>query len=157
MTFARNVLPAQNRRLASINDPLWIDSMVIALATEQWFRWNDSGDVQSVEHLGKIMEVARRTFWCRHWLATRERKMLKIWLADNVVPENMVVRISATYPDIPVKLLTPLIAPGVCKSNVHAAKTPVGYECPAPTQFSKCDTCRMCWDREVPAVSYHQH
>ena len=157
VTFAHAVLPAQNRRLASLSNPLWVDAMIIALATESWFRWNDSGDIQSVEHLDKIMQVAKRTFWCRHWLATRERKMLKIWLADNVVPENMVVRISATYSDVPVKFLTPLIVPGVCKSNVHNLKKPVGQECPAPKQFNKCDTCRACWDREIETISYHQH
>lgn len=151
-TFACSVLPAQERRLAALDDPQWVDAMVVSLARENWFRWFDSGDLQSTEMLRKIAEVARRTPHCRHWLATRERRFVREFLTDSDVPDNLVIRVSATFPDVPVKPI-----PGVQEANVHRFKPPVGHECPAPRQNGKCDTCRACWSREVQTVSYHFH
>ena len=156
-TFACAVVPAQERRLASLDDPQWVEAMIVCLKKERWFRWNDSGDVQSVEHLDKIMQVADETPWCNHWLATRERTMLEEWLSENDLPYNMNVRLSATWFDQPVRLSALLDSKGVCSSNVHSQKEPVGYECQAPKQFGKCETCRACWDRNVKAVSYKEH
>jgi hypothetical protein len=33
--------------------------MVRAINKDKYFRWHDSGDVQSAEHFAKIVEVAR--------------------------------------------------------------------------------------------------
>jgi len=146
------VLPAQERRLAAIDDPQWVDAMVRSLDRENWFRWFDSGDLQSAKMLRQIAEVARRTPHCRHWLATRERRFVREFLTDSDVPDNLVIRVSATFPDVPVKPIA-----GVQEANVHAAKPPVGHECPAPRQNGKCDTCRACWSKDVQTVSYHLH
>ncbi len=151
-TFACSVLPAQERRLAALDDPQWVDAMVRSLDRENWFRWFDSGDLQSAKMLRQIAEVARRTPHCRHWLATRERRFVREFLTDSDVPDNLVIRVSATFPDVPVKPI-----PGVQEANVHAAKPPVGHECPAPRQNGKCDTCRACWSKDVQTVSYHLH
>ena len=35
-------------------------------------RWFDSGDLQSLSHLMKIIEVCEHTPHIKHWLATRE-------------------------------------------------------------------------------------
>lgn len=151
-TFACSVLPAQQRRLDAIDDPQWVDAMVVSLARENWFRWFDSGDLQSPEMLGKIMEVARRTPHCRHWLATRERAFVSKALTLSDVPDNLCIRVSATFADVPVKPLK-----GVQMGNVHHQKPPVGHECMAPKQNGKCETCRVCWDKTIEAVSYKEH
>lgn len=150
--FASTAVPAQERRLEAIQSPEWCDAMVAVLRSERWFRWFDSGDLQSVEMLLKIFEVAERTPWCHHWVATRERAFVRQALRRATVPDNLVVRVSATFPDVPVKLF-----PGVNGSNVHKDKPPVGHECRAPQQNGKCDTCRVCWDKNVPIVSYKDH
>jgi hypothetical protein len=151
-TYAHTVIPAQERRLAAIDDPLWVDAMVASLKRENWFRWFDSGDLQSVEMLRKIAAVARATPHCRHWVATRERGFVSSYLTDSVVPDNLCIRVSATFPDVPVKELK-----GVHMGNVHKDKPPVGQSCPAPQQNGKCETCRACWDKSVPTVSYKEH
>ena len=151
-TFAYSVLPAQQRRLDALNDPQWVDAMVVCLARENWFRWFDSGDLQSVDHLLNIIEVARRTPHCKHWLATRERRFVREALTLSDVPDNLVIRVSATFPDKPVKPIA-----GVQEANVHKHKPPVGFECRAPYQHGRCDTCRACWDKNLQTISYKHH
>lgn len=152
LTYAHTVLPAQQRRLDSLDDPQWIEAMVKALSTESWFRWFDSGDLQSLQMLLNIVEVARQTQHVKHWLATRERAFVRSALKKSDIPDNLIIRVSATWADVPVKAIA-----GVQSANVHEHKPPVGHECVAPKQHGKCDTCRACWDKNVPIVSYKKH
>lgn len=150
--FAKRIVAAQERRLKATTDPQWIDNMVSCIRNELWFRWFDSGDLQSLQMLLDIIEVARRTPNVRHWLATRERSFVRSALKRGPLPENLTIRISVTYPDVPVKPI-----PGVQEANVHKHKPPVGFECRAPKQRGKCDTCRACWDSSIQTVSYKEH
>lgn len=152
--FRKNIQPIQYRRFEAMKRGDWVENMVKVLDNERWFRWFDSGDLPSTLMLSKIVDVARQTPWCNHWLATRERRFIHDWLKNHPegFPDNLSIRISATYPDVPAK---PVHGCGV--GNVHSKKRPSGYECPAPSQGGKCDTCRACWDKSVPAVSYKEH
>lgn len=151
-TFANTVIPAQQRRFDALDDPQWVEAMVINLKNESWFRWFDSGDLQSVEMLESIKEVCRRTPHVKHWLATRERGFVSKSLTLSDVPDNLVIRVSATFPDKPVKPIA-----GVQEANVHKHKPPVGFECRAPYQHGRCDTCRACWDKNLQTISYKYH
>ena len=151
-TFAGTVVPAQQRRLDAIDHPDWIDAMVKSLEHEKWFRWFDSGDLQSTEMLLRIFEVCLRTPHVNHWLATRERSFVRSALTISNIPDNLCIRVSATYPDIPVKPIK-----GVNSANVHHEKRPVGFVCNAPANNGKCDTCRACWDRSIETISYAKH
>jgi hypothetical protein len=117
-----------------------------------WHRWHDSGDLQSVDHLAKICEVARRTPAIRHWLPTREGSILRDYLkSGGVVTDNLCIRLSATMIDGPAPKAWPTT------STVHKSAAPVGHLCPAPTQGNNCGACRACWSRDIPNVSYHKH
>ncbi len=151
--YAKTVLPAQQRRLAAFSDPLWVEAMIKAIGSETHFRWFDSGDLQSVEMLLKIFEVARGTPACKHWVATRERSFVRQALIHSKTPENLVIRVSAAFPDIAVRPM----GIDVQYANVHMKGPPLGFECRAPSQGGQCGTCRACWSREVEVVSYHQH
>lgn len=59
--YENNILPAQMARLESLSDPLWVDAMVTSIGADPFFRWHDSGDIQSVEHLELIAAVCRAT------------------------------------------------------------------------------------------------
>lgn len=126
--------------------------MAAALSKERWFRWFDSGDLQSTQMLKNIIEVCRRTPDCSHWLATRERRFVRETLMASDIPPNLCIRVSATYPDVPVKPIR-----GVQEANVHKAKPPIGFECLAPKQNGKCDLCRACWDCSIQQISYLEH
>lgn len=115
-----------------------------------YHRWHDSGDLQSVEHLEKIVEVCRRTPNIKHWLPTRELSILRAWNGE--IPDNLTIRVSATMIDG----APPQGWPNT--STVHTKKPAAGaHECPAYRQEHECKNCRACWSREVPVVSYLKH
>lgn len=160
-TFAKNVIPAQEKRLASITDPRWVDAMVVqwqsaARKSGPFQRWHDAGDLQSAEHLSKIAEIARRLPGHTFWLPTREARLVRDWLAVNVCPRNLIIRISA--------MATPSarsLAEGRMFSTVSSGGAiPDGAKrCPAsePSNPSECGDCRMCWDADIPWIDYHAH
>ena len=48
--YANNIKPAQFARLDSLSDPYWIHAMANLIGNDPYFRWHDSGDLQSLEH-----------------------------------------------------------------------------------------------------------
>jgi hypothetical protein len=117
-----------------------------------WHRWHDSGDLQGIWHLAKICEVAAGTPEIRHWLATREAKMVQDYVgAGGIVPANLTIRVSATMIDGPPPSAWPLT------STVHDKAAAIGHTCPAPMQNHECGACRACWSRDVLNVSYRKH
>ena len=144
----RNVQDALQRRLQALQDPRWVDAMVTLIKDQDWFRWHDSGDIQSPEHLKNIFEVCKRTPGTRHWMPTREAQFLKE-IDPATVPPNLIIRMSSH-----------MIGQGPVKqwpwtSTVSTA--PEARTCPAPDQGNECGSCRACWDRSTPNVCYGKH
>ena len=155
--YQNNIEPVQHARLESINDELWVDAMVVSIGSDTYFRWHDSGDIQSIEHLEKIAAVARATPNCMHWIPTREYGIVSAFTAQYDVPDNLIIRLSAMFIDRPVVVPASLKnIPGVAVSNVHSKKA-IGTGCNAPKQNGECRSCRACWNRKVAAVSYSIH
>lgn len=154
--YEKTVKPSQWARLDSLTNPHWVDGMVNLIGNDSFFRWHDSGDLQGVEHLELIARVAQLTPSTRHWLPTREYGMVKQYIAKHgALPKNLIVRLSAMYPDKPV--IVPKSLQGVANvavSNVHTGK-PMGTACNAPKQNGACLDCRLCWTGET--VSYALH
>ena len=129
----------------------WIAAMVRALKGESEFRWHDSGDLQSLEHLEMIADVARRTPWVDHWLPTREFGILRRFLKLHQRPRNLVIRMSTQMMDEePPKGFEHT-------SSVHKNSAAHGYECPSRFQDNQCGPCRACWDENIKNVSYFAH
>ena len=74
----RNVRLALARRLESLDHPQWVQAMTILIKGEKFFRWHDSGDLQSAWHLQQIFEVCNNTPDTAHWLPTREARYLPL-------------------------------------------------------------------------------
>ena len=141
-----NVQAALDRRLQALQDPRWVEAMTALISGEPWFRWHDSGDIQSPERLKNIFEVCNRTPETRHWMPTREVKFLKLMDPD-VVPKNLIIRISSHMIDQgPVKHWP------WTSTVVTSGKT-----CPAAEQGNKCKECRACWDRKISNVTNPKH
>ena len=87
---------AQYRRLDAIENPLWVEAMVTQIKRQKWFRWHDAGDLQSVDHMNKIIEVCKQTPGTQHWLPTQERQYLP---KPEDVPANLIIRLSAAKVD----------------------------------------------------------
>jgi len=162
--YQNNIKPAQFARLDSINDDNWVSGMVSLIGSDNYFRWHDSGDLQSVEHLEKIVQVALNTINCKHWLPTREYSIVKQYIAKNgkkSIPNNLKIRLSAMYPD--KKVIIPTSLQGIANvtvSNVHTSdlslkSNDLGKACAAPKQNGECKDCRLCWS-DTP-VSYAMH
>jgi len=151
----QNVKDAMQRRLAKLHDPRWIDAMVTLINGRHWqkpqpvFRWHDSGDIQSVQHLKNIFEVCKLTPDTSHWLPTRESRFLKLMDPD-VVPKNLKIVLSDHMNDQPVAPTWWPYTSGV--TTDHEAVT-----CPASKQGNKCLDCRKCWDRNTKRVIYGKH
>ena len=141
----KNVKDALSRRLASIMDPRWIEAMVVLIDKEPFFRWHDSGDLQSVQHLKNIFEVCNRTPGTQHWLPTREVKFLP--LNFDAIPKNLIIRLSGHKIDKAAASFWPWT------STVVTA----GRTCPAPDQNNECKDCRACWSRDTANVAYGKH
>ena len=141
-----NVQQALQRRATSIKHPDWVDAMVSLIMGHKYFRWHDSGDIQSVEHLKKIFEVCKRTPSTKHWMPTREARFLKL-LDPDIIPSNLIIRMSSHMIDQqPVKFWP-------WTSTVSS----VTKTCPALDQGNSCRDCRACWDRSVPNITYPKH
>ena len=139
-----NVKDALTRRLESLQHPQWIEAMAVLIKGKKFFRWHDAGDVQSCEHMSKILEVCRLTPGTRHWLPTQERKYLP---APEAVPDNLVIRLSGSKVDGPSS---------TAWSHTSSVVTK-GASCPAPQQGGKCRTCRACWTKSIKNISYGKH
>jgi hypothetical protein len=157
--------PLNQRRLESINHPEWVQAMItmVRYSVKKYktphFRWHDSGDLQSVEHLHKINQVAQALPDVLFWLPTREYDMVKQYVKDHVLNKNLIVRLSAMFVDEPVKVPASLQGiDNVLVSNVHSKTVPDGnIECKAYEHEGQCKECRACWDINNPAISYKQH
>ena len=154
-----SVQKAQTTRLAGLANPQWVEAMVKLLMAAHskgnlppYHRWHDSGDIQSREHLAKICAVARATPSLRHWLPTREAKIIRDFVKDGgTIPANLTIRLSATMVDGSAPKAWPQT------STVHKSTTPTGHHCPARHQSNKCGECRACWDATISNVSYPIH
>lgn len=142
------------RRLASLRGPEWPSAMafLILRAGETYHRWRDSGDLQGEWHLDQIVKVCRLTRKVRHWLPTRELKIVQDYVAHGgTIPDNLTIRVSATMVDGPATKAWPTT------SGVYDKRKPIGERCTAPDRNGVCGPCRACWDKSVPHVSYHKH
>lgn len=175
---------AQQTRLEAISSPLWVEAMVtllrhlhskpikvdlgevgvrlqkrggsrIRFVDPGWHRWHDSGDLQGVEHLHKIVMVCLGTPGIRHWMPTQELGVVRKFLGlGGRIPSNLVIRVSEAL----------VMNGGVPSprwptiSSVWVERPPAGaHLCPAPTQDHQCGKCRACWSTDVAHVTYEKH
>jgi len=151
-----NVQKALEKRYQSLADVRWVNSMALLISNQSkdYFRWHDSGDLKDISHLRQIVEVCKLTPDTKHWLPTREYKIVEQYIDQyGALPSNLVVRLSAHKVDFapPAKLAKRL---GVQTSSVV---TSPDFTCPSSKQGNKCLECRACWDKSIDNVSYSKH
>lgn len=151
-----NVQRTLAERLEQMDSPLWVGAMVAKIkATEKsgFFRWFDSGDLQSMAHLKKIVRIAIALPDVKFWLPTKEYTLISEYIElFGSFPSNLTVRLSAYMVDKtgPNSLAEHL---GVTTSEVSTQSG----TCPAPSQGNKCADCRACWDKSTQTVVYRLH
>ena len=154
----RTTQQAYARRLACAGHPEWVEAMQVLVSWqarrsgESFFRWFDSGDLQSGAMLERIVAVAAGTPEVQHWLPTREYALIRDYVRRAEFPANLTVRVSAHHVDG-----SPPRVGGLPTSTVHTAEAR-GYVCPAyEVKPASCGSCRACWDPDVENVSYSRH
>lgn len=152
-----NVKIAYARRKAGLDHPQWPDAMAYLINAYErggYFRWFDSGDLQSVEMLDKIMWVASRTPTVRHWLPTNERGM--VLAAQGPQPDNLVIRVSAYVVGqlAGIEWRTTSSVHAAVGEPVRGPRSNYSIECPAYRRDHACGSCRACWSPKVANVSY---
>ena len=154
-----NVQKALYKRLDAVlsNETEWGDLVTQLISKKEksgYFRWHDSGDIQSLDHLSAINNVALSLPDIKFWLPTRETKLLSQWLKSQTLADNLNIRISASMvgqkPSNPTKL------------KDTTTQSSVGFggaslNCPALHQGNSCQDCRACWDKSVLTVNYQLH
>lgn len=152
-----NVINAQEKRLRAWEDDVdWPILMAIRiwLLGERWFRWFDSGDLQSRKMLEDINYVAKQTEGhVKHWLPTQERVIVGVFGAT---APNLTIRISGSKLDSVRSSKIPNTVSSFVVANFDKLSNEV-YKCPSKLQGNKCQDCRACWDASVPIVAYHLH
>ena len=154
----RKALANRFDKLINSESEMWIASMTQLILKKEksgFFRWHDSGDVQTVEHLHRIVQVAKNLPQITFWIPTREFKICKEYVDKyGKFPENLTVRLSSWFRES--------APPSKTAENMGAVCSTVGYKesahvCPAGSQGNKCLDCRACWDKSVPNVDYPLH
>lgn len=146
-----NVVDAQWRRLQAVKFSItWVPDMIelIGSKREKYFRWHDSGDIQSITHLQKIVKVCEGLPDYFFWLPTLEFKFIRSYRSmTGGFPANLTVRLST-----PIVDQVPMVTNECTSSVVSGTGT-----CPAPQQGHRCAACRDCWNQGVKHVTYQQH
>lgn len=149
---------ALNRRLVALDNPRFVEAFVLVLKltysrmrkVENRFRWHDSGDLQNVNHLRMICEIARQCPELVFWLPTKEPQYVAEYMKVSKVPDNLTIRVS--NPMIGVKFKKRPMGLPFSTVNVEEGM----FRCVAPSQGGKCLDCRACWDKTVD-TNYHKH
>tara|TARA_R110000737_G_scaffold139533_1_gene170352 strand:+ start:305 stop:955 length:651 start_codon:yes stop_codon:yes gene_type:complete len=148
--YAKNIEPSQKRRLESISSPNWVNAMVYIMHNQKdvirtgLFRWHDSGDIQSLEHLQKIVDIAKATPNVKHWLPTKESNLIQNF--KGAIPKNLIIRLSGSFIDgkEPKYKNTSTVVSDKRKATCNAIN-------------GKCLTCSDCWNSSIKNVSYLNH
>ena len=153
-----NVERALYKRYNSLMEDtdLWEKNMTIFIdkyrkGDKNYFRWHDSGDLQNMNHLTAINNIALALPHVQFWLPTREIKIVRLWQKLYQFAPNLIVRISAHMNDAQPNHKITGYASGVIDKNQDLQ----GRKCPAPNQNNECKDCRACWTEET--VLYHKH
>ena len=140
-------------RMNFFNASNFIPAMVMNLdkTKNEYFRWFDSGDLDSINMLEKIVMICQATPTIKHWLPTREVKVVSDYLKIyKEFPDNLLVRVSSPMIDgEPLKF--------EYTSTVHHKEKAKGHDCPSRFQNNECRDCRACWNKNIKNVSYHKH
>lgn len=173
------VARGHSKRHDGLDHPRWCDAMVTLIKhhcrpPEDFFRWHDSGDIQSSGHLARILEVVERTSEVRHWLPTREHEDVAAVLLDRIgaegrrfldearagdaisecvlgllvreaVPTNLVIRLSADMIDSE-PVLPPALAPLLRWLPTSTVQTAARH--PIYTDEKGCIECRAVEQRD---------
>ena len=168
-----NKKKADDVRIGQLEDlSSWKNSFILALSkkykdmrdkSKAYFRWFTSGDLQSLDMLVAMNEIALALPEIKFWLPTKEHGMIRDFKAiHGKFADNFTVRPS-------MFMVNQLPSKGLGLPTSTVISTPVNADdkheniCPASLRSFNgeakvnCDDCRKCWDKNVQNVAYIYH
>ena len=120
-----------------------------------YFRWFDSGDLQSYKMLLSIVEICNNTPHIKHWLPTKEYSLIRKYKKEyGKFPKNLCVRVSAPMVD---SIMRGFNNTSSVSKNSQSIDTRYAKTCNAVEQENKCIDCRLCWDKSIKNITYKYH
>lgn len=166
------VREAQYRRLHALQHPSFVDAFIQVLSAlqaverrsylyrgvlvqENRFRWHDAGDLQSLDHLIMVNEIANQTPQVRHWVPTKEYTIVGAFLGKyKRFAPNLTVRVS--HPMMGETYHNGASPFGLPFSTVGVANAPM--KCYARSNVKvNCMDCDHCWSKSIQSVDYERH
>lgn len=165
-----NVINAQERRMVKLSLALqrkraseewnrWLFAFEQLMRDQEYFRWHDSGDIQSLDHFQFIIDACNRTPHVKHRLPTKERVMLKTYLFKHgrmSIPDNLFIQTSSFWLDEISVPIEDFQTATVFRNRFSAHEKGV-FVCPATIDRKTCDDCRVCWNRDIKHIGYILH
>ena len=162
------VQEALRRRRRSLLDYRWTEAMAVLIdhycKEVPYFRFHDSGDIQNINHLDKIVKLVKKLPHIKFWLPTLEIKIIKDYFFGELpeaVPHNLNIRLSsAMINQLPLAhIVEENGGDEVTTSSVHSdiSELPKAILCPATLDRHECEDCRQCWDKSFKHVVYVKH
>ncbi len=161
-----NVVNAQNRRIEQVNDKDFVECMTEVLSNDKitqktkLFRWHDSGDLQSIEHLEKLVQIARNLPNIRFWLPTKEYGIINKYGTRLSGASNLTIRVS--HPMINNKFTTQdsfyKNTSSVFSKDKINELTDIEI-CQATVTHTTCNDngCTKCWNDSIKNIIYIKH
>jgi hypothetical protein len=151
----KNVLGLRENNLRSLDNlDDWVLSMIKLIKASDvngYFRWHDSGDVNSAAHLHAIIKIANALPNIRFWLPTKEKGILNDVRRNTTLPDNLTIRLS-------MAMIDQAPSGDYLTSTVRSKSGLVhGLECQSYSNDGKCGTCRACWDKTISNITYIKH
>jgi hypothetical protein len=153
--YKDHMLKSYDKKLNAYNSntKLFIESFIEYLNRFEksgYFRWFDSGDLQSYKMLLSIVKIAKNTPNTKHWLPTKEYQLINRYKKEfKDFPVNLCVRVSAPMLDTKLKRF----------DNTSSIKkdSNLKVNCNSFKNNGKCLDCRLCWDKSIKDITYKYH
>ena len=148
---------SHKKHLESLSNPKWVEGMAFQMKhyKVKYMRFHSSGDLQSYEHLKKIVEVAKLSPDTRFWIPTREIGFINQAKKERLnMPDNIVFRVSAPMKNGKLRNETFKNTSSVITDKKFLGNS---WSCPAQKQGGACLDCRKCWDSNISDVAYPFH
>jgi len=161
MYNTKSVKIAHAKRLRGIKHPYFVKAMTYEInhltknqTKKIYFRWHDSGDLQSIKHLLKLIKIALSLPKIKFWLPTNERKFIRTYLKyKKVFPFNFSERISSIFID-----QEPTKKHDFNTSSTFKNIKPVNSKiCYSFKRHNQCGNCRACWSKNIHNIAYKAH
>jgi len=148
---------SHKKHLESLSNPKWVEGMAYQMKhyKVKYMRFHSSGDLQSYEHLKKIVEVAKLSPDTKFWIPTREIGFINQAKKERLnMPDNIVFRVSAPMKNGKLRNETFKNTSSVITDKKFLGNS---WSCPAQNQGGACLDCRKCWDSNISDVAYPFH